>query len=319
MNRRRFAKLAALSSFGMGSKKLPGAGADGRPVWTRPLSVHIFSKHLQFLDYREMANVVADLGFDGADLSVRPGGHVEPESVKTDLPKAIEALSDRGLLSIMMTTAATNASDPLNLDVLKTAADEGIRFYRMGYYDFEKDKSWKENLDGHRQDLEALAGINQDLGLHGAYQNHSGSHVGSYIPDIVYLLDGLDSRWSGCQFDIRHATVEGGRAWPMGVEWLKDYMSTIVIKDFSWAVNPKTGKYGVLNTPLGEGMVDFVGYFKLLRQLNVHPIVTMHAEYELGGANHGKRELSISKKQVYKALAKDLKVLRDLWQKSAEA
>ena len=70
---------------------------------------------------------------------------------------------------------------------------------------------------------------------------------------------------------------------------------------------------------MGEGMVDFVGYFKLLRQLNIHPVVSMHAEYDLGGANHGRKELTISKKQVYKALQKDLKVIRDLWQKSAEA
>jgi L-ribulose-5-phosphate 3-epimerase len=281
--------------------------------------VHIFSKHLQFLDYSEMASVVNKLGFDGIELSVRPGGHVEPEHVERDLPKAVEAISDKGLLSVMMASGINNASDPLNVQVLKTAADQGIKYYRMAYYDFAAGKSWKENLDGHRKDMEGLAELNENLGLHGAYQNHSGSHVGSYIPDIVYLLDGLNPRWSGCQFDIRHATVEGGRAWPMGVEWLKDYLSTIVIKDFIWAVSPKTGKYSVLNTPLGEGMVDFVSYFKLLRKLGVHPTVSMHAEYDLGGANHGDRKITISKKQVYKALEKDLKVLRDLWQKSAEA
>jgi L-ribulose-5-phosphate 3-epimerase len=318
MDRRNFAKLAALSSLSFGSKKMSAADRK-RPTWTRPLSVHIFSKHLQFLDYSEMASVVNKLGFDGIELSVRPGGHVEPEHVERDLPKAVEAISDKGLLSVMMASGINNASDPLNVQVLKTAADQGIKYYRMAYYDFAAGKSWKENLDGHRKDMEGLAELNENLGLHGAYQNHSGSHVGSYIPDIVYLLDGLNPRWSGCQFDIRHATVEGGRAWPMGVEWLKDYLSTIVIKDFIWAVSPKTGKYSVLNTPLGEGMVDFVSYFKLLRKLGVHPTVSMHAEYDLGGANHGDRKITISKKQVYKALEKDLKVLRDLWQKSAEA
>ena len=45
-----------------------------------------------------MAAVANDLGFDGVDLSVRPGGHVEPDNVETDLPKAIEALADNGLL-----------------------------------------------------------------------------------------------------------------------------------------------------------------------------------------------------------------------------
>jgi L-ribulose-5-phosphate 3-epimerase len=316
MNRGNFLKLAALSSLSFGTKKM--SAAERRPVWTRPLSVHIFSKHLQFLDYAQMAKVAADLGFDGLDLSVRPGGHVEPESVETDLPRAVEAMADKGLLSVMMTTGITNVEDPLTSTVIKTAADEGIKYYRMGYYDFDEAKTWKENMDTHHASMKELAKLNEEHGLHGAYQNHSGTRVGAYLPEIVYMLEGLDPRWAGCQFDIRHATVEGGKAWPKGMEWLKDYMSTIVIKDFIWAKHPTTGKYSVLNTPVGEGMVDFIGYFKLLRKLNIHPIVSMHAEYDLGGANHGDRKLTISKKKVYEALRKDLTTLRDLWQKSAQ-
>ena len=317
MNRRNFAKLAALSSLSFGSKKLPAA--QKRLTWTRPLSVHLFSKHLQFLDYKDMARVAADLGYDGLDLTVRPGGHVEPDQVETDLPKAIDAMANAGLLSIMMTTRVTNATDEVNRRVLNTAADQGLQFYRMGYYKFDQSQGWKANLDSHQLDMQKLAELNKEHGLHGAYQNHAGNYVGAYIPDIIYMLDGLDSKWSGCQFDIRHATVEGGKVWPQGVEWLRDYLSTIVIKDFTWAKHPKTGKWTVMNTPLGEGMVDFVGYFKLLRKLNIHPVATLHAEYELGGANHGDRELKISKRQVYKALKKDLVVLKDLWQKSAES
>ena len=36
--------------------------------------ISIFSKHLQWLDYKDMAKVLADLGFDGVDLTVRPPG-----------------------------------------------------------------------------------------------------------------------------------------------------------------------------------------------------------------------------------------------------
>jgi len=55
--------------------------------------ISIFSKHLQWLDYKEMANVLHEIGFDGADLTVRPGGHVLPDRVEEDLPKAAEALA----------------------------------------------------------------------------------------------------------------------------------------------------------------------------------------------------------------------------------
>lgn len=316
MNRRHFAKLAFLSSLSLSSKK--GQADYNHPAWTRPLSVHLFSKHLQFLDYPQMAKVAADLGFDGVDLTVRPGGHVEPEKVEEDLPKAAEALSDRGLLSLMMTTAVTNVNDPLNLNVINTAVDQGIRYYRMGYYKFEEDKTWKENLDRCKRDIEGLASLHEEHGIHGAYQNHAGTGVGAYITDVVYLLEGLNPLWTGCQYDIRHAVVDGGLAWGNGVKWLKDSISTIAVKDFTWAKHPQTGKYSIMHTPLGDGMVDFVGYFKLLRQLEIHPVVTLHCEYDLGGANYGSRELTIPKRKVYKAIKKDLTVLLDLWQKSAE-
>ena len=46
------------------------------------LKIHIFSKHLQFLNYEDMANAAAEMGFDGIDLTVRPNGHVLPEQVE---------------------------------------------------------------------------------------------------------------------------------------------------------------------------------------------------------------------------------------------
>src|SRR4051794_12511775 len=78
-----------------------------------PLKVSIFSKHLQFLNYGDMAEVAAQLGFDGIDLTVRPEGHVIPERVETDLPKAIEAMRKVGLTALLMTTAIEDARNPV--------------------------------------------------------------------------------------------------------------------------------------------------------------------------------------------------------------
>jgi sugar phosphate isomerase/epimerase len=41
-------------------------------------------------DWRELAQAVKAAGFGGIDLTVRKGGHVAPERVKEDLPKAVE-------------------------------------------------------------------------------------------------------------------------------------------------------------------------------------------------------------------------------------
>ena len=73
------------------------------------LKIHILSKHLQFLNYRDMADAVVELGFAGIDLTVRPKGHVLPERVEDDLPKAIDAIGKAGLESSMMVTAIDDA------------------------------------------------------------------------------------------------------------------------------------------------------------------------------------------------------------------
>jgi sugar phosphate isomerase/epimerase len=52
------------------------------------MKIAIFSKHLEFLEGEELAKGAKEIGFDGIDLAVRKGGHVEPERVRQDLPGA---------------------------------------------------------------------------------------------------------------------------------------------------------------------------------------------------------------------------------------
>jgi len=105
-----------------------------------------FSKHLQFLGYKEMAGTCAEAGLDGVDLTVRPAGHVLPENVEKDLPRAAAAIREAGLELVMMTTAITDPDDPLTRRILETAATLGIRYYRMGYYQYDEVAGVKKAL-----------------------------------------------------------------------------------------------------------------------------------------------------------------------------
>ncbi len=314
MNRRQFARTAVLSTAAaLAAPRSVLAGAHAVNA-RKPLSVHIFSKHLQFLDYGEMAAAAREIGFDGVDLTVRPRGHVEPERVVRELPKAVAAIKGAGLRAEMMTSGVNNVDDPINVQVLKTAAAQGIKYYRTAYYKFPKDEkgTYRENLDVFKEKWDALGAMNKQLGLHGAYQNHAGTNLGSYVTDIAYLLEGCDPRWLGCQYDIRHATVEGGTAWPLGLRWIKDHIRIIAIKDFVWG--EKNGRLAPLNVPLGEGVVDFKRLFELFREYGIHPVVSLHCEYDLGGAEKGASELSWPKQKVYDAMRKDLEFLHAAWQ-----
>ena len=276
--------------------------------------ISIFSKHLQWLDYKDMATVAAEMGFDGVDLTVRPEGHVLPERVEEDLPKAMEAVKKAGLGIYMMTTSIIDAGDPLSEKVLKTADSLGIRHYRTGYGHYDEKKSVEESIRLINVKLEKLAKLNEKYSISGEYQNHSGNYgsgvyFGAPIWDLAAVLKSINSPFLGSQYDIYHAMVEGANAWPVGLQLISPYIRSIDIKDFSWS--KKDGKWSSATVPLGEGAVDFKKFFGLVKQLNISCPISVHYEYPMGGAEHGAKEITMKREEVLSIMKKDLVTLKD--------
>ena len=141
-----------------------------------------------------MAETAAGIGFDGIDLTVRPGGHVSPTQVEENLPKAVEAVRKAGLDVYMITTAINDPTDPTTELVLKTASKLGIRYYRMGYLKYNNSVSVAKSLENLKPVMADLAEMNKSYNIHGAYQNHAGTRVGGPVWDLWQLLNGLDPR-----------------------------------------------------------------------------------------------------------------------------
>lgn len=275
------------------------------------LNVHLFSKHLQFLDYNNMSNAAAEMGFDGLDLTVRRKGHVLPKNVLNDLPKAVTAMKKHGLAVKMMSTNVWDNKDDTNKNVLETASALGFTHYRTDWLKYPKDKSIKESQAIFGKQARELEILNKKLGLIGGYQNHFGNHVGAPIWDLLPILENTEGNFMGCQFDIRHAVAENGGSWELGLKSIKPYINSIVLKDFKWGkVN---GKWKPINVPMGAGMVDFNRYFSILKKYNVNVPVSLHVEHDLGGAEKGAKTLSIPQKDVLTRIKKDLDFLKDAW------
>lgn len=271
-------------------------------------AICVFSKHLQFLEFSEMAQTAAEIGFQGVDLTVRPGGHVEPEKVEEDLPKAIEEVRRAGLEVPMITTAIRDSDDPLTTRVLTTASGLGIRHYRMGYYKYDPSLGIIGSLEALKPKLSDLADLNRSLNIIGGYQNHAGPYVGSPVWDLYLLLKDLVPNWIGCQYDIRHATVEGGRSWGYGLELVQDYIHTLVIKDFKWG--NQMGEWREINLPLGQGMVDFASYFSKIKELGIGGPISIHFEYPLNYSIGVAVNAKSQKEKVVKAMKSDLEILK---------
>lgn len=278
------------------------------------LKIHIFSKHLQFLDYRELAEAAVDMGFDGVDLTVRPNGHVLPERVEADLPKAVEALRNAGLSPLMITTAVDDADDPTDKKLLQVAATQGIKNYRMNWLPYPENKTIPEGIRIFAQKIKALSLLNNDLHLTGVYQNHAGLQAGASLWELWEMTNDADHEHMGIQYDIRHAVVEGGLSWQNGLRLVHSRIKALTIKDFRW--EQQNGKWVVQDVPIGEGMVDFKTYFGLLKKLGVNVPVSLHIEYPLGGVEHGATKISINKQEVFRAMKKDLQKVQQLWKEA---
>jgi L-ribulose-5-phosphate 3-epimerase len=319
-NRRQFLYASALTGATMATDAFAHAGGvvsspSPHDAWQANAvsgagKLSIFSKNLHWLDYQEMAKVVADLGFDGVDLTVRPAGHVLPERVTTDLPKAVEAIRNAGLSVYMITTAIDNATAPHSEAIIKTAGSLGIGQFRMGWFKYDGKKGIGNYLAESTSKLKDLAALSAEHKIIAAYQNHNGEYFGAPIWDLHAALRDINSPWLCSQYDIMHATVEGANAWPMGLELIRPYISSVDIKDFMWG--KKDGKWSVQLVPPGEGMVDLKRFFALVAPNGWNVPLSVHYEYPLGGAEHGATTLTMKREDVLKAMKADCVKLKSM-------
>lgn len=261
----------------------------------RPICV--FTKPFNSLSFDALADRIAELGFDGIEAPIRPGGHVEPTEVEDRLPKLVEALRKRDLEITVMASDVSDPNDPVSVKVLRTAAALGIRRYRMKYLQYDLKRSVVEQLDEWRPKLRDLAAMNRDLGIRAVYQNHAGGNLlGAALWDLKHVLEGIPVDQIGVAYDIRHATVEGGMSWPITFNAIRPHVDTVCVKDFRWV-----GKK-VENVPLGEGQVD-PKFFKMLADSGFAGPVSLHEEY----LDHRKPELV---PQHLAAIKQDLATLK---------
>lgn len=270
----------------------------------RKYPIMFFTKPLDDFEPEFLTETLALSGLDGMDLQVRPGGRIEPKRVAEDLPKMIELGRKYKLSTEMMVTAIRDATDPFAEDVLRIASKNGIKHYRLGYYDYDFKKGVMESLAGIKVKTGRLAILNKELGIQAGYQNHSGSRVGAPLWDVWEVIQKNSPAQISSQFDIRHAVTEGFASWIVALNLLKNNIGSLAIKDFTWGITDRKAK--VVSLPLGEGIVDFDLFFKTIKELNIVVPISLHAEYPLLQSDEEKLPLLKKQQLIVAKLKKDV-------------
>jgi L-ribulose-5-phosphate 3-epimerase len=289
-SRRDFARglaLAGTAALARGQAATP----QNRPV------LCLFSKHLPKLNYRELAHTLKQIGFDGVDLTVRAQGHVLPERVVEDLPRAAETIRGEGLAVAMITTGLTSASDPAARPTIETAGRLAVPFFKLGYWPYRDRDAIETRIGKVRREVTGLVALAKEHGVTAGFHNHSGMNVGAAVWDTREIIGDMDARSIGYYFDPCHAMAEGGEGgWRISLRMALERVKMVAIKDFYW--EKRAGKWKMEMCPLGEGMVRWPEFFAMLAAAGFQGPISMHAEYEPVDEAAIARDFAFLRKQV---------------------
>ncbi|HYE72671.1 MAG TPA: sugar phosphate isomerase/epimerase family protein, partial [Blastocatellia bacterium] len=171
--------------------------------------------------------------------------------------------------------------------ILQAAGKLQIPFCKPGYWKYQFTDVRRE-VEKFAGEFRALAELAKQSGVQLGFHNHA-DYLGAPLWDVANVIDALDAKTVGYYFDVRHAVVEGGGAgWKIAFNLIAPRLKMIAVKDFYWE---KTARgWRVINCPLGQGMVDWKAYCKLLKQVNFHGPVSLHLEYEIAGTTKAAQE-----------------------------
>lgn len=245
----------------------------------------MFSKHLDMLglSVADVAQDMKSIGLDGVDLTVRPGGRVEPENVEKQLPEVCAQFAQYGLEVSLLTTAIDSIHSPYAEAIFDTAAECGIPAIKLGYWYLRNPKEFWSVYDYARVQLAGIAELAGNYGVSANIHIHSGPFLSAMAPVVYMLLDEVCNPSSiGAYIDTGHMLIEGGYdGWRQGMIMLAPYTNLVALKGYSWAAVEEDGKTKVTRKMLGfsESMQDWKQIFTLLKDFGYDGTVSLHSEY----------------------------------------
>ena len=273
IDRRQFMTVASAAAATIASPLLAENANADEPGGDTDHKICVFTKPFNSLSFDELADRIAELGFDGIEAPIRKGGHIETDAIADELPKLVDALKKRDLEITVVTSDINDPDDRVTSKFLRTLGTLGLKRYRMKYIPYDFGKPINDQFAEWNARLKQLAAMNHEYGVQGLYQNHAGNkYLGATLWDLREALDGIDPTDLGVAYDIRHATVEGATSWPITLHAIEANLAFVYVKDFDWFDKK------VRNVPLGDGLVQ-KSFFKKLADIGYSGPISLHEEY----------------------------------------
>jgi sugar phosphate isomerase/epimerase len=257
--------------------------AEAKPAGEAEHTFVAFTESFQSWPIPEVCERFKAIRLDGLDLTVRPGGHIEPADAAKKLPNAVKAAHDAGLRIAMLSTAIVEADSQAE-QLLAAAGEAGIDRIKLGYYRYEKFGTLAERIDEVRRSLAGVAKLAAKHQVLPCVHIHSGDTIPSGGALAYLLLKDFDPRELGAYVDPMHMTVEGGNdGWRQGLDLLAPWIAISSLKNCVWQPNGRD-EYGAQQwafkkCPLADGIARIPDYVARLREVGYRGLFTLHSEY----------------------------------------
>jgi sugar phosphate isomerase/epimerase len=267
--------------------------------------VCVYSGCLAKIPYSQLSFIVREMGYDGIDLTVMKGGHVDPSLYMVDLDRAFQTFQDAGMDVPMVTTGFTSPSQPYAYAIFYVSAQLGARFCRLGAWPpaAASDPTGQNAAIRAvmlRNDLAQFATTGIRCNILPLLANHAGSYPGRSIPEVNAMLTSVDRAAFGYCFDPAQAVIESRSvsAWETALQAALPRLAAIALSDVTLSEadpNPRL-------CPMGEGVIDWKKFFAILAAAHFHGPVSMHMDYETHSeVNAMKKDLAFARAGIEEA------------------
>jgi sugar phosphate isomerase/epimerase len=249
------------------------------------MEICVFTKHFQNRSPEELGKLMQELGVAGVDLTVRPGGYIEPATVRKALPQLQKILAQYRVKISMLTTTITNSTSPYADEIVETASKLNIPYIKLGYWHYRGFGHYYEQEKQVRNDLKSLEGLFRQNGVKAGFHIHSHDSMGLNGAYAWRLIENCDPEVVGIYYDIGHSVMEGSiTGWIMDLDLIAKRIFMIAIKNLAWYQmgNQDDLQNGWLfrMVPLERGLADIPTFIKILKKIPYEGLFSFHSEYQ---------------------------------------
>jgi len=221
----------------------------------------------------ELGEFVAELGFDGVELPVRPEYQVEPENVTSGLPEAAKRLAEQGV-------AICSIAGPKDEATIVACAEAGVPIIRV-CESVGVDEGYLAAEARMQREYDELVPLLDRHGVTLGVQNHCDRCIASAM-GLRHLIEKYDPKHVAAVWDPAHCGLDGELP-ELSVDILWSHLCMVNLKNAIWlrqnGPEAEVAEWRSYWTSGRHGLCSWPSVGEELKKRSYEGVVCLTAEY----------------------------------------